>query len=392
VGAFEITRTRHIRYGVGSTQRLAEDLDELGTSRVFLITSRTLAEQTPLISQYQQLLGDRVVGMSAVSRQHVPRSAVIATADEVRSAGADVLVSVGGGSQIDCAKGVALMVAEGITDPDECDRMRILYEPPDVTIPSIDNPTLPHVTISTTLSASEFTYFAGITDEKRQVKDLYADPKLSPAAVYLDPSVTQYTPDWLWASSGIRAVDHCVETFLSTAATPFTDGLALRALEILVHGLPHTTGDADALAERLECQWAAWMSAFGMTNVLLGLSHGIGHQLGARCNVAHGVTSAIMLPHVLDFNLPVTVSRQAILGQVFGASPNASEEAVAREGIQRLRDLVETLEIPSRLRDVGVTQADFPGIVKDAMEDMIVAANPRPASEQDILALLKSAF
>ena len=160
----------------------------------------------------------------------------------------------------------------------------------------MDNPCLPQISISTTLSAGEFSNFAGATDEERKVKDLYTGDGLWVSAAFLDPVVTTATPGWLWASTGIRAVDHAIETVCSRISFPFSDGLALEALRLLRQHLPRSTSDRNDLESAGYCQVAAWMSIYNLTNVQVGLSHGLGHQLGARNDVPHGVTSCIMLP------------------------------------------------------------------------------------------------
>jgi len=393
-GKFDIVPMRRVWYGPNCLEHLPEEVERFGGQRVFVIASKTVASQTDLVDRLRSLLGDKIVAVTAASKQHVPRQSVLDAAAEARRVNADFLISLGGGSQIDCAKAVALCLAEGITSREELDQYRVIYEYPDkVTVPSLKGTAIPHISVGTTLSAGEFTNIAGISDEIRKVKDLYIDDQLIPKVAFMDPTVTLATPSWLWASTGMRAVDHCVEGYLSKTHTPFTDALAFNALRMLFTYLPLSTREPDNLAAKVNCQLAAWMSIFGLINILVGLSHGIGHQLGARCNVPHGVTSCIMLPHVLEFNLPVTMERQAQLAEAMGVDTRGlSAEAAARAGIAALRNFVKSLELPYRLRDVKVTREDFDGIVKDAMEDLIVASNPRPARAEDVYALLESAY
>lgn len=393
-GKFDIPPMRRVWYGANCLEQLPQEVEQLGGRRVFVIASKTVAGETDLVGRLEELLGDKLVGVSAASKQHVPRQSVLAATEEARRLQADFLVSLGGGSQIDCAKAVALCLAEGISSPEALDHYRVLYEYPDkVTIPSLRGKAIPHITVGTTISAGEFTNIAGITDEVRKVKDLYIDDQLMPKVAFMDPTVTVYTPGWLWASTGMRAVDHSVEAYISKTHTPFTDALAFSALRMLFTYLPLASREADNLAAKVNCQLAAWMSIFGLLNVLLGLSHGIGHQLGARCNVPHGVTSCIMLPHVLEFNLPVTMERQAQLAEAMGVDTRGlSAEEAARAGIEALRNFIKGLGLPYRLRDANVRREDFDGIVKDAMEDLIVASNPRPATREDVYALLEAAY
>ena len=171
-----------------------------------------------------------------------------------------------------------------------------------------------------------------MTDEARKVKDLYVDRRITAKAVFLDPDLTMATPERLWLGTGMRAVDHCIEALCSTTHQPFTDALAYRAFNMLLRYLRETRADAGDKAARGQCMVAAWMSVCGLANVTLGLSHGIGHQLGARCDVPHGETSAVMMPHVMAFNRPVTTARQAWVAEAMGidiAGLGEEEAAIA---------------------------------------------------------------
>ena len=193
----------------------------------------------------------------------------------------------------------------------------------------------------------------------------------------------------------MRAVDHCIEALCSTTSQPFTDALAYRALNMLTRYLRETRKDPGDKAARGQCMVAAWMSVCGLANVTLGLSHGIGHQLGARCDVAHGETSAVMMPHVMAFNRPVTAARQAWVAEAMGLDAGAmSEEEAARAAADEVARLVRAdMGLPWRLRDVGVTQDDFEGIAADALEDIIVASNPRRVSSTgEVVDLLRAAW
>jgi alcohol dehydrogenase len=395
VDKFDLPAMRRVRYGAGSVAGLRDELTALGCKRAFVVTSKTLAEESDLQERMASVFPSGwVVGVDSQSKQHNPRDIVLAAAQQARESRADVIVSWGGGSQIDCGKAIALCLSEGISTQEELDRYKVVFEYPDkTTIPSMTGKGFPHVTIATTISAGEFTNIIGITDVKKRVKDLYIDDKLYPSIAFLDPTVTTYTPSWLWACTGMRAVDHCVETYLAARPNPFTDALVLAALATLFRRLPTAARNPGDLVARHDTQWAAWMSIFGVSNIMLGLSHGIGHQLGARCEVPHGVTSCIMLPHVLEFNLPVTLERQVDLARAMEVETSGiSSEAAARAGIARLRSFVAELGLPSRLRDVQVSRDDFEGIVSDAMADLIVASNPRPATAEDVWSLLEAAY
>ena len=385
-----------VHFGPGSYKQISEELDKAGVKNAVVITGNSLATKTDLVEKLKHTLGNRCAGVFSNTIQHVHRDSVINAAAFSREKGADCIISFGGGTPNDTAKAVLICLAENITEKKQLDNFRIKFEYPDkVEIPSLTNDPLPMFAIPTTLSAGEFTFFVGMTDEERKVKDLYLDPRITAKAVFLDPELTLATPERLWLGTGIRAGDHCVEALCSKTHQHFTDALSFRALNMLATYLRETKKNPDDLAARGQCMVAAWMSVCGLANVTLGLSHGIGHQLGARCDVAHGETSAVMLPKVLEFNGSVNAQQQAIVAEALGLDTNnkSVEEAasIARDEIQKL--IRDDLGLPWRLRDVGVNEEDFPGIAKDAMEDLIVASNPRMVeSEQEVIELLRKAW
>ena len=219
-----------------------------------------------------------------------------------------------------------------------------------------------HIAIPTTLSAGEFTAVAGITDERTRVKRAVSDPRLVPRTVYTDPTVTLETPPWLWAASGVRALDHAVETIYASRRHPLSEAAAARGLSMLVKHLPaslSTTG-AEQLEHRLQCQLAAWLSVFGVTNAGLGLSHALGHQIGPRWDVPHGVTSCITLPHAMRFMAANAPERFGPISQAFGVSFDvANAKHAALESADRMTRFIAQFQLPQRLRDVQVPLRRF---------------------------------
>src|SRR5205085_7938189 len=203
------------------------------------------------------------------------------------------------------------------------------------------------IAIPTTLSAGEFSAGAGCTDTQRHVKESFSHPLMMPRTVILDPDASVHTPEWLFLSTGIRAVDHAVEDICSVNGQPISEGAAYHALRLLGKGLPGVKSDPENRAARLDCQLGAWMSVVGsQTGVAKGASHGIGHVLGGTANVPHGYTSCVMLPQVLRFNMSVNAERQAMVSAALGVPDTPAADAVAA--------LIAELGLPGRLRDVGV--------------------------------------
>jgi maleylacetate reductase len=242
------------------------------------------------------------------------------------------------------------------------------------------------IAVPTTLSAGEFNSPAGCTDTTRQVKESYLHPLMMPRSVILDPATTMHTPEWLFLSTGIRAVDHAVEDICSINPQPLSDGTSLHALRLLSRGLRAVKADPSDLAARLDCQLGSWMSIMGSQNgVQKGASHGIGHVLGGTAGVPHGYTSCIMLPPVLRFNEPVNAERQAWVSEALGRPGEKAADAVA--------DLVASLGLPRTLRDVGVKPEQLDRIAEESMHDRWVHTNPRNiAGPADVRALLDAAW
>ncbi len=385
-----------VHFGAGCLDALAAELDKQGVRRAVIVTGHTLAQETDLVERVAAAAGNTCAGVFHETSQHVPRRTAVAAAEYARAREADALISFGGGTPNDTAKAALICLAEGIDEPAGLDNYVIRFRYPDkVEIPSLTRDPLPMYAIPTTLSAGEFTYFVGVTDEERKVKDLYVDRRITAKAVFLDPELTLATPERLWLGTGMRAVDHCIEAMCSSTAQPFVDALAYRALAMLVRHLRESRADPGDTGARAQCMVAAWMSVCGLANVTLGLSHGIGHQLGARCNVPHGETSAVMMPHVMAFNRETTATRQAWAAEAMGVDiAGMSAEEAATAAADEVATLVrDDMGLPWRLRDVGVTHDDFPGIAADALEDIIVAGNPRPVTSTDqVIELLHRAW
>src|SRR5262245_58795605 len=219
-------------------------------------------------------------------------------------------------------------------------------------IPNFRPPKVRQIAVPTTLSAGEFNARAGVTDTRLRLKQSFINRGIVPETVILDPAVTVHTPEWLWLSSGVRAVDHAVETLLSIDANDYTDGTSLQALRLLARGLPAVKSSPGDLDARLRCMMGAWMSMIGIVSgTRLGASHAIGHILGGSANVAHGHTSCVMLPYVLSYNAPVNGERQREVAMAMGHPE--------RHASQVLDELIRDLGMPRRLRDVQVEESDL---------------------------------
>lgn len=336
---YRFPQLEKVIFGAGALERVAAALDSWGCRRALVLTGNSLATRTDLVRKLEGVLGGRWAGTCSGIRQHVPSRTVAAAAAQAREVRADSLVAFGGGSPIDAAKIVAQELLEaGQSQAD-----------------------MPQIAVSTTLSAGEFTPFAGITDEETRVKGLRADSRICPRAVVLDPQVTLSTPRQLWAATGVKAMDHAIEAIWSVNPQPVSDALAMEAIRKLRRYLPASVAEPDNLEARGECQVAAWMSIFGMANVGVRLSHVLGHQIGARWDVPHGVTSCITLPHCMRYLAPRTLPQQGMIASALGIpTGDRGPEVVAAEAADAVEAFVRSLELPTRLRDVGAREDELP--------------------------------
>jgi alcohol dehydrogenase class IV len=358
-------------YGIPLAEALAEEMSRLDAKSVYVMASGTLNRTTDVVKTARDVLGNRFAGLCDKIAAHTPRTDVVAAANAARAANADLILTVGGGSVTDAAKMVGICLGNDITEPEHLDRLRATVTPDGKTQrPPTKAPTIRSVDVPTTLSAGEFTAMAGCTDTVRNMKESYAHPLMMPQTVILDPAVTIHTPEWLFLSTGIRAVDHAVEDLCSINPTPFSDGMSLQALRLLSSGLPAVKQDPADLDARLNAQLGSWMSIMGSQNgVTKGASHGIGHVLGGTAHVPHGYTSCVMLPHVLRYNEPVNAERQKLVAEAMGHPGRQAADVVA--------DLIASLGLPGTLRDVGVKPEQLDEIAVNAMHDRWVHTNPR---------------
>jgi maleylacetate reductase len=380
-GRVEFGHMNEVRFGVPAARAVAELAGSMGAERVFLMVSGTLRRTTGEVEAVRLALGNKCAGVFDAMPAHSPRRAVIAAANQARAAGADLIVTLGGGSVTDAAKAVGLCLANGIDTAEGMDALRVVGG----ALPAgLRPPTVRQVSVPTTLSAGEFSSLSGVTDERTQRKELFRHPLAIPAAVVLDPAVTLHTPEWLFLSTGIRAVDHCVEGACSAEAHPYADAQALRGLALLVSGLRRVKADPSDLAARLDCQMGSWLSMGPLASgVPMGASHGIGYILGAMFDVPHGHTSCVMLPAVMRWNKVANAERQDLVAAAMGGPGEDAGELLDR--------FIAALGMPRTLAAVGVGPEAFEAIAKGAMATPWVPRNPRridrPAQVREILDL-----
>ena len=373
-------KMEEVIFGKPAAEAAAELVEKYAAKRVIIMASGTLNRKTDAVRQVAHALGSRCAGIFDQMPAHTPRSAVVSAASMARDLKADLILTFGGGSVTDGAKAVQLCLANDIYAIEAMDALRV---EPGAAHSTSKPPSVRQISIPTTLSAGEFSSIAGVTDERTNTKELFKLPAIIPQAVVLDPTATLHTPEWLFLSTGIRAVDHCVEGVCSLESHPYGNAQGLKGLELLVSGLTATKAYPSDLEARLNCLIGAWLSMGPLASgVPMGASHGIGYILGALHGVPHGHTSCVMLPPVMRWNKLANGDRQTLIAQAMGRPGDDAAEC--------LHELIKGIGMPTRLSDVGVSPEDVNGIAEQAMNTPWVPRNPRSISGPDAIAEILS--
>ena len=366
---FNLSRLERVISGPGKIVALGEELERRGLKRAIVVTGKSLGG-SPLLGEVTSAAGSRCAGVFKGARQHVPRSAVNQLKAEVERLDADCLVSFGGGSPIDTCKVTAHAFLPG----------RDVIQ----------------IAIPTTLSAGEYTHAGGVTDESTRVKSGVSDPRLQPRTVINDPALTLATPDWLCVATGMRALDHAIETSYAIRHHPLSDALASKAIALLVEHLKPSikSSGTDKLAHRGYCQLAAWFSIYGSMNTRFGISHLLGHQIGPRWDVPHGVTSCITLPHAMRFMAQIAPERFGPIAEGFHVpldpkNPKPGALACA----DRTAEFIAGFDVPNSLKKAGVPHAEIGQIVPTVQHELEKSGVvDRPLTQAEIAELLEASY
>ena len=393
-GDFNPTVPTRIVFGNEKIDSLRDEVKKLGGKRVLVLSGRTVAEKTDSVRRINEGLSDLSAGVYSGLIQRAPLSTAIEAANMAVANGVDTLVGVGGSTISDAARMIAVLMTEGITTVDQ---LRQLGEDQDMVLePNLDGKSLPlQVSIPTTLSAGEFNMGGGnVLDDQAGHKIRVRHPRLYADLIILDPVMTEGTPDWLWLSTGVKALDHCIERLYSTGNQPAIDAPVLAAAEMLFTYLPksrESDGDPEA---RLQCLVAAWMSMMGAPNFSMGLSHAIGHIIGVHYSVGHGYTSCVTQPYVMEFNRPVSAAKQALLARSAGLDTRGmSDEAAAEAAASAVDDFIMGMGMPHRLRELEIPKEDLPKIAELVLTDGGTRSNPISiTSAEQVMEVLTAAF
>ena len=393
-GTYEPPVPSKVIFGQGRGEDLPSELDRLGSQRVMVLSGRSIAERTNTVKRVEALLGDRCLAVYSNLPQRAPLATAVEATQIALDNGVDTLVGVGGSTISDAARMIGVMMAEGLTSEDALrDRG---HEGGGNFQSTAERAKLPlQVSIPTTLSAGEFNTGGGnVLDDQAGHKIRVRHPGLYAHLIVLDPDMTEGTPDWLWLSSGVKALDHCIERLYCRGSQPATDATTQKAAELLFRHLPQSREEMGNSEARLGCLMGAWMSMMGAPSVGSGLSHAIGHVIGVKYSVGHGYTSCVTQPYVMEFNRPASADKQAMLAQAAGLDTRGMSDDVASEAVAEVVDqFILELGMPHRLRELEIPQEDLPEIARMTLEDGPSRNNPvQVTSPEELLPLLEKAW
>lgn len=380
--SFLFTAPTRVVFGAGSASEVAVELTGLGRSRALLVTDPVLAK-TDVVARIQKALGKACAGVFSDVPPDSGVHAVDAGARFGRGCGADAIVSVGGGSVIDTAKGIAILLTEGGSLMD--------YQGFQV----LSRRQTPHVAVPTTAgTGSEITYVAVIKDHDNHRKLLFADHHIIPDVAILDPALTVGLPPRLTAATGLDAFSHGLEAVTSAQRQPIADALGLHAMRLVHRFLPRAVRDGADLAARGQMLAAATLGGAAFSNAQVGMVHAIAHVVGGRHGVHHGAANAVLMPHVMRHNNPAVADRHRAVAEAMGLDVRALGDVDAgRAAADAVASFAKSVGLPGSLAELGVPESDLAACAEAAMSDGSIVYNAVPVTDPvEVLAVLRAAW
>jgi alcohol dehydrogenase class IV len=381
--AFSFHTPTKIVFGAGTVKEVIKEMDGLGMKKALVVTDVTLKE-TSMVQTLRETLGERAAGFfpEAIPDSSFP---VVAKGAQVfREKGADGIISIGGGSSMDTAKGIAILAKKGKEDLREF-----------IGIGKVGEPIAPHIAIPTTSgTASEVTQFATIRDHAAGEKRLLSDPHVIPPVAILDPLLTVSLPAPMTAATAMDALSHGIESLHARFYEPIADALGCQAVRLIVQYLLPCLQKGDDVEARGMLALASTMGGMAFQNALVGCVHGMAHALGGMYGLHHGLANAILLPHGMRFNLPVSAPRYRQMVEAFGLDAKGKSDAqVGEMAVQAVEDFAGKTGLPRRLSEVNIPKDNFLEVAKRAVADPGMKSNLRRVTDpQEIVPVLLAAW
>ncbi|MGP4080634.1 iron-containing alcohol dehydrogenase family protein [Pseudalkalibacillus sp. R45] len=368
-----------IEFGYGKTSHIGKRLLQLGVQNVFFVSDSGV-QATGLLTPLTQSLQDSNIHYDFyLDVEPDPSIETIDKGTELFSSNYyDCILAVGGGSAIDTAKGIRVVATNGgsIGDYAGVNRIDKASEIPLVTIPT------------TSGTGSEVTIFGVYSDWNNNVKVTVTSQHMAPTIAIVDPKLTMGLPQKMTAGSGIDALAHGIETFFSVRSCPSSDALAKEAIAIVGNHLKRAVHEGNDEEARIGMSHGSLLAGMAFNNGFLGLAHAIGSALSGHCHVPHGIAIGLLLPHVIEFNSIVCPDKAATISELLGVN----EEPLEQKAALAVTELVKDIGLPTRLRDVNVSETKLPDIARDSFKSGMMKFNPRQPSEVEVLELLNRVY
>ena len=378
-----ISYAQEVIFGHLALTRMGEALRHVGWKRVMLCTNRSMRSNGH-VAALADVVGDKLVAVFEGVQPHVPDVQLDEALALAEASNVDAIIGLGGGSPIGMAKATAYSLEKRRTG-----ESNVVSSP-------TTQPMIPVIAIPTTYAGSEMTAVFGVTHTRDAVprKVTTYDPKIAPKMVVYDPELTLDLPPDMTASTGINALAHCFEALYSITRHPLSTAAALAAIEHISHALLRCYENGSDLEARTEMLMGAHLAGVALSSVAMGLHHGLCHVLGGAAGVPHGIANSIILPHAIRFNADATSSELLPAAAAMGVAVDGQRPAQIMEmTAQRISDLVGEMDLPQRLREVGVKQTDLKRLAQLAFQNQTVQNNPKPITDaQQIEGLLQAAW
>ena len=371
-------------FGEKARDVLPEEIKKRNFKKVFLVSDKSLVE-AGVAAKVEKILKDAEIDYELYD-EIKPNPTIQNVTDGVtacKKSKADVIVAVGGGSSIDTAKGISIVM----TNPDRADIKSLNGNSNTV------NRGMPLIALPTTAgTAAEVTINYVITDEERKIKMVCVDPNDIPIVAIVDSELMASMPKSLAAATGMDALTHSLEGYITKAHNEISDMFHLRAIKMIFDNLAKAVNEKDQKAINV-MGMAQYIAGMGFSNVGLGICHSMAHQLGAVYDTPHGIANAMLLPTVLEYNGEVCYERyRDILKELGYPAEKYTKEELIKTLVERVKELGEEVGITQTISDYGAKLEDIPMLADKAMEDPCKPGNPRETSKEEFIALFKKAM
>lgn len=382
--SFTFSIPTQIIFGCGRIEELSKKINELQCSNVLIVTDKGITSSGILDSVKDNL---EKSGINFTIFDEVEPNPLDSTVERGKDMalreGCDIVVGIGGGSSMDSAKAIAMRVKNQ-------EGSLLDY----VGIDKVKNPPIPIIAVPTTSgTASELTIFSVLTNSRDMTKISIGSELLTPKIALCDPLLTVSMPPYITATTGMDALTHAIESYVNTLATPVTKALALESIKIITKDLRRAVSRGDDISARTNMLLASLMAGISFRHTRLGIAHALAMPLGSwNIRLPHGLANAIVLPYVMEFNLPGNLEGYKEIALAMGESPSSTLRETALKAVKAVKDLIHDIGLPGRLKDVGVRREDLDKIAVEAMKSGNLAVNPRFCRKEDLLRILEASY